>query len=241
MLQNLFRNMQPVVKNLLIINALFFLATIIFEGKGISLTKELGLYYIGSSDFKPFQLATHFFMHAGFRHILFNMFALVIFGNMLERIWGGKKFLLFYFFTAFGAAFLHQFILGLELYNSTGTFFPDLDDHFTGHGDFIRYSTSHAAFLKSWINMHIPTVGASGAIYGLLAGAAVYFPNTKLYLYFAIPVKIKWLALGLVLFDIVSVIQDRPGDSVAHFAHIGGMLFGFVLVKIWQKDNTNFY
>lgn len=241
MFQSLFGNMQPVVKNLLIINLLFFLATVVFERQGIFLTQELGLYYVGSSDFKPYQIATHFFMHAGFRHILFNMLALVVFGSMLERVWGAKRFLTFYFITAIGAAFLHQFITGLELYMSTGSFFPDLDEHFSIVGDYIHFPDAYNQFLNDFVNMHTPAVGASGAIFGLLIGAAMYFPNTEVMLYFAIRVKIKWLALGAGVYEVISIIQNNPTDTVAHFAHIGGALFGFIVIKIWQRNKVNFY
>lgn len=241
MLQNIFRNMQPVVKNLLIINLLFFLADYVAEQQGVILTRILGLFYVGSSEFRPFQLATHFFMHADLFHILFNMIALVVFGNMLERIWGAKRFLIFYFVTALGAALLHQVVQGIEIYNATGSFFPDLDQFFTVSGGKISYLNIYDNYLTSYRTMHIPVVGASGAVFGLLAGAALYFPNTEVYLYGALPVKIKWLALGLGVFEIYAIIRDSPTDSVAHFAHIGGALFGFILIKIWQRSKTNFY
>lgn len=240
MLQNLFRNMQPVVKNLLIINALFFLATLIFERQGVQLSRTLGLFYVGSSEFKPFQLATHFFMHAGGRHILFNMIGLVLFGNMLERVWGAKRFLIFYFVTALGAALLHQIVQGVEIYNATGTFFPDLESYFKIQGEEITYLKIYDIYLNPYLIMHTSVVGASGAIFGLLAGAAMYFPNTELP-YFTFRIKIKWLALGYGAYELYSIIQDNPNDSVAHFAHLGGALFGFILIKIWQRDKTNFY
>ncbi len=242
MLQNIFRNMQPVVKNLLIINLLFFLATFVFEQQGISLIHLLGLYYFDSPNFEPYQLATHFFMHGGLGHIFFNMFALVVFGNMLERVWGPKRFLIFYFITALGAALLHQLVQGFEIYSASGTFFPFMDGSFEylSDGSVINVGGLNG-FQASVRNMAIPTVGASGAVYGLLAGVALLFPNTTVYLYFAIPVKMKWLALGLAAIAVFSGFQDRPGDSVAHFAHLGGMLVGFILIKIWQRNKTNFY
>lgn len=242
MLQNIFRNMQPVVKNLLIINLLFFLATVIFEGKGIDLSYYLGLYYIDSPQFQPYQLATHFFMHAGVGHIFFNMFGLVVFGNVLERVWGAKRFLLFYFLTALGAAFLHQLVQGIEIFNNTGSFFPRLGEYFEvlPRGAF-NYYKSHANYIPAFEIMSVSAVGASGAIYGLLAAVALLFPNTTVYLYFAIPIKMKWLAIGLGALALLRGFQDAPGDSVAHFAHLGGMLIGFILIKLWQRDKTNFY
>ncbi len=241
MLRGLLGNMQPVVKNLLIINLLFFLAKVVFESKGIHLYQHLGLYYVGSPDFQPYQLATHFFMHADLRHILFNMLAVVVFGNMLERIWGAKKFLIFYFATALGAALLNQVVQGVEFYQATGSFFPDLDQYFSLDGDYIRFDNTFEAYLSSYINMHIPVVGASGAVFGLLAGAALYFPNTEVLLYFAIRVKIKWLALGLGVYEIFAIVENSPQDSVAHFAHLGGALVGFIIIKFWQRGKSNFY
>jgi len=233
--------MQPVVKNLLIINVLFFLATFVFERQGIDLGQYLGLYYIDSPKFQPYQLATHFFMHANIGHIFFNMFALVIFGNLLERVWGAKRFLFFYFITALGAAFLYQVIQGIEVYNETQSFFPNaerINDMYSLRADGIYGPTE---FIKTYLNLNIPVVGASGAVYGLLMAVALIFPNTEVLLYFAIPVKMKWLALGLGAIALYSGIQDNPGDSVAHFAHLGGMLFAFILIKIWQKDKSQFY
>jgi membrane associated rhomboid family serine protease len=232
MFGSMFANMPPVVKNLVIINALFFLATLVMMNQDINLIAELGLYYVDSPMFRPYQLATHFFMHGGIFHIFFNMFALIVFGAHLERMWGPKRFLAFYFFTALGAAILHMTVQGVEIYNLTGTAFPGLEI-----GDY-GSSTELAAFKQ----MMIPTVGASGAVYGLIAAFAMLFPNTQLMLLFPpIPIKAKWLAIGLAAIAVYQGWRDNPGDSVAHFAHLGGMLFGFIIVKIWQKDSTRFY
>ncbi len=232
MFRSMFANMPNVVKNLLIINALFFLATMVMERQGINLIIELGLYYPDSPMFRPFQLMTHFFMHAGFTHIFFNMFALVVFGGHLERMWGPKRFLTFYFITALGAAALHMAVQGIEIYNLTGSFFPNIQV-----GDMVTPEGQQAFF-----NMMIPTVGASGAVYGIVAAFAMLFPNTELMLLFPpIPIKAKWLALGLAGLALYQGYVNNPGDSVAHFAHLGGMLFGFIMVKTWQKDSSKFY
>jgi rhomboid-like protein len=242
MLQNIFRNMQPVVKNLLIINLLFGLATFIFLQQGIYLRDILGLYYINSNAFEPYQLATHFFMHDGLGHIFFNMFGLVVFGNVLERVWGAKRFLIFYFVTALGAAFLHQLVQGIEIYQISGSFFPGLQDHYQViHNGFSYTDGESIDNLRVFGIMSGNAVGASGAIYGLLGAVAYLFPNTTVYLYFAIPIKMKWLALILGVAALAMGVQNNPGDSIAHFAHLGGMLFGLILVKLWQKDNSRFY
>lgn len=229
----MFRNMPPVVKNLVIINALFFLATIVLEGRGINIYYYLGLFYLDSPFFKPYQLATHFFMHGGFFHLFFNMFALIVFGAHLERMWGAQRFLLFYFITAIGASILHMTIMGIEVYNLVGTAFPGYEEGMI---------VESAEMSQAWDIMKIPTVGASGAIYGLIAAFAMLFPNTQLMLLFPpIPIKAKWLALGLAALAVYQGYANNPGDSVAHFAHLGGMLFGFIIVKIWQRNNNKFY
>ncbi|WP_211252693.1 rhomboid family intramembrane serine protease [Crocinitomix catalasitica] len=226
---------------MLIINVIFFFATFVFQQQNISLINLLGLHYIDSPLFEPYQLVTHFFMHANFPHILFNMFAVVIFGNMLERIWGAKKFLIFYFVTALGAAVLHQFIQGLEVYSASGSWLPVFNGIFEIQGDMVQYPSTIKDFNSVWTTINIPTVGASGAVYGLIMAVALLFPNTEVYLYFAIPVKMKWLALGLAAIALFNGFQNNPGDSVAHFAHLGGMLFGFIMIKIWQRQRTDFY
>lgn len=239
MLQNLFKNMGVVTKNLLIINVLFFVAKVMLESRGIQLGRILGLYYPSSQFFEPYQIATHFFMHSDFRHILFNMLGLVFLGSNLERFWGPKRFFIFYIVTAMGAAVLHFFVQGIEIYSATGYWFPEL---------FVNINTGmvESAVYMDGIGFAgsvyaIPTLGASGAIYGLIMAYAILFPNTEFLLYFAIPVKAKWLALGAGVYALYMGYQNAAGDSVAHFAHLGGMLFAFILIKIWQKNRNQFY
>jgi membrane associated rhomboid family serine protease len=229
MFGNIFANMPNVVKNLLIINLLFFLATVVLEGRDILLVGELGLFYPDSPFFQPYQLVTHFFMHGSLMHIFFNMFALVMMGSHLERVWGPKRFLLFYFVTALGAAFLHMLVQGIEMYQLTGSMMP-LQNEVT--------ITSN----KVIEILGTPVVGASGAIYGLIMAFALLFPNTEFMLLFPpIPIKAKWFALLLGAFALYSGYQQAPGDSVAHFAHLGGMLFGFIMIRLWQRNKSNFY
>ena len=241
MFQNLFKNMGNVTKNLLIINGLFFLASVVMESRGIDLVKTLGLYYPSSQHFESYQIVTHFFMHGGFSHILFNMLGLVFMGSHLERYWGDKKFLIFYVVTALGAAFLHTVVQGFEIYLASGEIFP-----YMHIGEFINGSATVDTNLTSNIQYigelyKTPTVGASGAIYGLILAFGYLFPNTEFMLYFAIPVKAKWLAVGLAVYALYNGYQNAAGDSVAHFAHLGGMLFGFILIKYWQKNSSQFY
>ncbi len=246
MFQNLLRNIPRVTKNLLIINILFFVGSFVFEAKfNTSLSHYLGLHYIDSPFFKPYQIITHFFMHANLMHIFFNMFALVMMGAHLERVWGEKRFLIFYLVTAFGAAILHMFIQGLELYSLTNSFLPAANELVRIDGEMIYLlsdSVDSSELGKIGGILATPTVGASGAVYGLLTAFALLFPNTEFYLMFIpVPIKAKWMAIGLGVYALYSGFQNSPGDSIAHFAHLGGMLFGFVLVKIWQNGKQNFY
>lgn len=248
MFGSLFSNIPPVVKNLLIINVLFFVATLVMGNQNIDLISLLGLHYFDSPDFKPFQLATHFFMHGGIAHIFFNMFALVMMGAHLERVWGPKRFLQFYFITALGAALLHQGVLAFEIYNATGTLTPIsgeiMECTIRGNEIFCQdlSGTLSQDDLRTGMSAYVPVVGASGAIYGLIMAFALLFPNTEFMLLFPpIPIKAKWFALLLGLYALYAGYRDTPGDSVAHFAHLGGMLFGFIMIKIWQRDKDRFY
>jgi membrane associated rhomboid family serine protease len=244
MFRNLFANMPPVVKNLLILNVLFFLAKLAIEAQGLNAGEILGLHYPSSELFRPYQIATHFFMHGDFLHILFNMFGLVILGSHLERHWGPKRFLTFYFVTAVGAAILYMTVQGIQVYNFTGEIFPDFTVHIIEQTEsgFTYYTEPIGVGYNDAAQIYLRhAVGASGAIYGLILAFAMLFPNTEFMLLFPpIPIKAKWLALilgGIALYAGVTGSMD----GVAHFAHLGGMVFGFILVKIWQRDKSKFY
>lgn len=221
-----FSMLPPVVKNLLIINGIMFLATLALEQRGIPLTGYLGLYYFDSPLFQPYQILTHMFMHGGITHIFFNMFAVWMFGSQLEMVWGGKRFLIFYLVTGLGAAFLHQAFHAWEMWQFTGTIRPV-------HEGLDIYATEVLNILRT------PVVGASGALFGLLGGFAMLFPNTQLMLIFLpVPIKAKYfvviyglaeLGLGLSSFN----------TGIAHFAHLGGLIFGIIMVKMWNKTNRN--
>lgn len=243
MFQNLFQNMGDVTKNLLIINVLFFLATMLMETRGVDLGRILGMHYPSSQYFEPYQLATHFFMHGGGRHLLLNMIGLIFLGPQLERFWGAKRFLTFYFVAAFGATIINYAVQGVLIFNATGEFFPELFitniNYSTG---LVNYETELTRGVSLVIDTYIPSlVGASGAIFGLIAAYGTLFPNTEFRLYFLIPIKAKWLALASAAYAIYSGINPMMNDNTAHFAHLGGMIFGFILIKIWQKNSNQFY
>lgn len=247
MFRSLFANIPDVTKNLVIINALFFLATIVAQGQGVNLYGMLGMHYPGSNYFEPYQIITHFFMHGDFGHILFNMIGLIVFGSHLERVWGKKRFFIFYFVTAIGAAALHFGVQGYEVYRLCGEWFPNVQI-LTDKAVFspmieYDYAPDLSFAAEGIVNVYqTPVLGASGAVYGLLMAFALLFPNTRFMLLFPpIPIKAKWLALILGGMALYQGYVNNPGDSIAHFAHLGGMLFGFILIQIWRKDRNNFY
>jgi len=234
----------PVVKNLIIINVLMLLATYVLEMKGIDLTNILGLHYIESPDFKPYQLVTHMFMHGGFTHLLFNMFALWMFGRVLESVWGPKRFFIYYFVTGLGAAALHTLVNYLQFHYLAGRMSPETVQMVMTQGTEIfnqgkNFSDPAAGKLNLMLN--IPTVGASGAVFGILLGFGMLFPNTELMLLFPpIPIKAKYFVMGYGAIELFSGITGM-GANIAHFAHLGGMLFGFFLIRYWNRNTKNFY
>jgi membrane associated rhomboid family serine protease len=265
----IFQNIPPVVKNLIIINVLLMVATWVLQGIGIDLVEYLGLYYPGSEKFRMHQFFTHMFMHGGLTHIFFNMFALWMFGRVLESVWGPRRFLLYYLITGLGAAALHTFVNFLSIsamQNALETFMnspsPELLDHFV-QKHLSRPSPEVVDFINSWYNnperssymtegqhlmerivqmhMDIPTVGASGAVFGILLAFGMLFPNTQLMLIFPpIPIKAKYFVLGYGALELYLGLT-QPGSNIAHFAHLGGMLFGFFLIRYWNKHTKNFY
>jgi membrane associated rhomboid family serine protease len=196
-----------------------FLAYITLVRFHIDLNDILGLHFFKASDFRIYQLVTYMFMHGNFGHLFFNMFALWMFGNTLENIWGSKRFLLFYMVCGIGAGLCQELV------------------------QYIQYATSLAQYetvnmsgriisMDSYLNM-MTTVGASGAIYGLLLAFGMMFPDSRIYLYFLCPIKAKWFGIGYAVLELILGFQGV--DNVAHFAHLGGMLFGLLLILYWRK------
>ena len=231
-----FSELPEVVKNLLIINGLFFLATISLDNFGLDLVKIFGLHQFQSPDFKPHQIITHLFMHGNFTHLFFNMFALWMFGKILENFWGAKRFLTFYIVTGIGAAFVHLLISQYQILSISNQIPEMLNLAIEG-----RYNPSVPISKKLTQLIITPAVGASGAVFGLLLAFGMLFPNTLLYLYFAIPVKAKYFVIAYGLLELYAGISNNPADNVAHFAHLGGMIFGFFLIKYWRKNTNSFY
>lgn len=236
-----FRILPPVVKNLLIINGLFFLATFALGATfRINLVDLLALHYPVSPLFKPHQFITYMFMHSttDIWHIFFNMFAVWMFGSALENVWGSKRFLIYYMVTGIGAAFLHMLVTYIQVANLEAQIPADVVANVRETGFAIwQESKNYTDPLLGKLNAlyNVPTVGASGSVFGLLLGFGMLFPNTMIYLYFAIPIKAKYFVIGYGILELVNGFSNTPGDNVAHFAHLGGMLFGFILIKLWKR------
>lgn len=233
-------HIPPVVKNLLIINVIFFAATFMFTNSqgGYLLVEKLSVFYFDSPFFKIWQPITYMFMHSpeNFMHIFFNMFAVYMFGGVLESRWGSKRFLNFYLITGLGALGLQWAVQAFEVYQIVGTAIPGQALYHLEN-----LTQSQVETLQGIYNG--PMLGASGAVFGLLVAFGVLYPNTELYIMFIpVPIKAKYIIPVYILFELTMGVVKVQGDSVAHYAHLGGALIGFILVKLWKdKDNNRFY
>jgi len=264
--------LPPVVKNLLILNGLFFLASLSFDQVfHIDLNNLLGLHYYSSDKFSPYQFITYMFMHGSFLHIFSNMFALWMFGKELEMRWGPSRFLTYFLVTGLGAAIIQIGVMYFELqptilaiktyvakpspadfkiFLESGFFqlpsfeFQTYYKHFIDNYNLLLTTNTDQAVLSSvefmtqyktaFLNAPV-VIGASGAVFGILLAFGMMFPNTVLYIYFAIPMKAKYFVMLYGGFEIYAGLSNRTGDNVAHFAHLGGMIFGFILIMYWKK------
>lgn len=272
-----FSVLPDVVKNLIIINVLLFLATIAAGNVfGIDLRNMLGLHMPGSEAFRPYQIVTYMFMHGSFGHIFFNMFAVWMFGSSIENVWGPKRFLIFYILTGIGAAALHYGILYWEMrpelmmmqnyiqepglanlnalfenFRFNGSIIDryglraDFNDFKSAYqtlatdptnGNALSQTSNFIASYKEAFKSAPNVVGASGSLFGILLAFGMMFPNTLLFLIFLpIPIKAKYFVIGYGLIELFSGLANNPNDNVAHFAHLGGMLFGYILIKFWKS------
>jgi len=269
-----FTLLPTVVKNLLIINGLMFLAKIVADMRfGIDLDEMLGLHYFASQAFRPWQFITYMFMHGDLGHLFFNMFALWMFGYALENVWGPKRFLIYYVITGIGAALVHYLVVYIEISPTLNTLnqliaepnVPAIFDFINTHtlqinqysGDIYSQSKKFQEALESLaVNpdnrqalidasnfltdyreyyLNLPNViGASGAVYGILLAFGMLFPNTLIFIYFLFPIKAKYF---VILYGLIELFYgfSGSGSNVAHFAHLGGMIFGFFLIRYWKK------
>ncbi|MDO5571379.1 MAG: rhomboid family intramembrane serine protease [Bacteroidales bacterium] len=230
---NFLSSIPPVTLNLIIINALLFLASLVFQQTGISLFSILGLHYFQASGFNAAQLITYMFLHANFTHLFFNMFSLYMFGRTLENVWGGKRFLIYYMVTGLGAAFIQEIVWWFQIQDVLS------HDSFNLGSQIVDKAAFISQFLPDYLNQYI-TIGASGAVFGILLAFGMLFPNAQLYMMFIpVPIKAKYFVIGYGILELFLGVGNFSGDNVAHFAHLGGMIFGYILIKIWKKQDFN--
>jgi membrane associated rhomboid family serine protease len=236
-----------------------FVVTYVLKTQGIDLRYQFGGYYVNSVLFEPFQIVTHFFMHADFLHIFFNMYLFLILGTHLEKVWGAKRFFIFYIACALGSFALYN-VMGVyhlaELKSQLSNEIPishleNLLKNMRNRKDlsevmntfYLENGINASSKLYEYINLTLSNgVGASGAIFGIMAAFAILFPNTEFLLYFAIPVKAKYLVVAYFAYEVYASFQNVAGDNVGHLGHVGGAIVGAILVLIWRKkDRTNFW
>lgn len=231
----------PITKNLLIINILMFLGTIVADSYGIDLARYLGLHFVLSDNFNLAQLFTYLFMHGGFTHLFFNMFALWMFGRILEQVWDPKRFLTFYLVCGVGAGLIQELVVGIQYFITTSGMPAEAVDVVLREGaaalqqgkNFVNPDLASLNFIVNGL-----TVGASGAIYGILLGFGMLFPNEKMFVFpLPLPIQAKYFVAGYALIEFFSGMANNPSDNVAHFAHLGGMIFGFILIMYWRNQN----
>jgi membrane associated rhomboid family serine protease len=240
-----FFGLPPVVKNIIMLNILMFLLT--WAGKSvfaIDLNEVLGIYFPKSEQFKPLQIVTHMFMHGDFFHILFNMYALFIFGQVLETVWGPKRFFIYYIVCGLGAALTHETVIAFQYAHLANSMSPESLQAVLTEGTTLfkqGQGFGDPTMLKLQYLLNTPTIGASGAIFGVLLAFGVLFPNTQLMLLFPpIPIRAKYFVLGYGALEFVLAVT-QPGSNIAHAAHLGGMLFGYILIKYWRKTTNTLY
>ena len=215
----------PVTKNLLIINLIAFIATYVFQLRGIDLADIGGLHFFMASNFHLYQLVTYLFLHASFMHILSNMFGLWMFGCVIENVWGPKKFLFYYIACGIGAGLLQEVAQFGSFYMSVVEQVPDAT-----FSTVMAFGSQYSSALNAWT-----TIGASGAVYAVILAFGMTFPNERLFIIpFPFPIKAKWFVLGYVAIEFFSALGSS-GDGVAHTAHLGGMLFGYLMIRYWNR------
>ena len=262
--------MPPVVKNLLIINVAMFVLAYFVPLPNFNMAEKLSIYYFKSPNFRPYQIVTHMFMHANFAHIFFNMFGLWMFGRVIESVWGSKRFFVLYFVAGIGAVALNEFVMWLQfnpvfqfaaefINNPTVNSFAGFISH---HGKYSGVEVNQ--FIQAWQNdpsnqayvteavnyireitvgiNSSSMLGASGAIFGVLAAFALLFPNVELMLIFLpIPIKAKYFVPIYAVLELFLGVANFSGDNIAHFAHLGGAIFGFFIALYWKKNQFKIY
>lgn len=236
--QSRFNLMPTVVKNLLIINGLVFLGMISIRTTfGMDITRWLGLFFPASDSFYPFQLVSHMFMHGNIGHIFSNMIMLWFLGSAMENYWGSQRFLIYYLLTGLGASALQIGVNAIEYFSLVADLSPENLSIVLDEGAaIIRSGRNYVDPTMGALNrlLNTPMVGASGAVFGVLLAFGMTFPNQVIYLNFLFPIKAKYFVIGYGLFELYNGFTVS-NSGVAHFAHLGGMLFGFILIRRWKR------
>ncbi|MCM1021906.1 MAG: rhomboid family intramembrane serine protease [Muribaculum sp.] len=247
--------MPPVTKNLIISNVIIWLAMMLIPGEfADNVVKYCGLHYLNAIDFNPAQLFTYMFIHStsGIAHLFFNMFTLFMFGITLERVMGPRKFLFYYISCGLGAALIQEGVWALMVDSFVDNRIQMIIAEYASHSNLTMQqalssiSQSQIQHLSATIENALVTVGASGAIYGVLLAFGMLFPNMPLFLMFIpVPIKAKWMVLGYGAIEIALGLSSA-NDGVAHFAHLGGMIFGFLIILYWKhkglfRGNGGYY
>ena len=261
-------HLTPAAKNILIINGIIFILSD-FIGLRSYIIESFGMRYFHSENFQPYQILTYMWVHGGFGHLFSNMFSVLIFAPILERVWGSKKFLIYYLATGIGAGILYSGINYYENYsfevkvksyeqnpspesfrklvlNNSSEYYNQLYDFIDSYEQNPSNSNDNLSIAYAndllKVKSDVPMVGASGAVFGILLAFAMLFPNMELMLlFFPIPVKAKYVVLVYGIYELWSEINRMPGDNVAHFAHLGGMLIGYLILKYWKRKYGTFY
>ena len=221
----MFRNIPVVTKNLLIINVLVFVATWMLEAQNIDLSGWGGLHFFFANQFHFYQFLTYQFLHANFTHLFFNMFALWMFGCVVENVWGAKKFLFYYISCGIGAGLMQEIVQFVDFYLRVSAQEPDIT-----FAELLVVGEQLSQQLNSWY-----TIGASGAVYAILLAFGMIFPNERIFIFpLPVPIKAKWFVLGYAAIELFMAVSSS-GDGVAHMAHLGGMLFGFLMIRYWNR------
>ena len=261
-------HLTPAAKNILIINGIIFILSD-FIGLRTYIIENFGMRYFHSENFQPYQILTYMWVHGGFGHLFSNMFSVLVFAPILEKVWGSKKFLIFYLVTGIGAGILYSGINYYENYsfevkvksyeqnpspesfrklviNNSSEYYNQLYDFIDSYEQNPSNSNDNLSIAYAndllKVKSDVPMVGASGAVFGILLAFAMLFPNMKLMLLFPpIPVKAKYLVLVYGIYELWSEINRMPGDNIAHFAHLGGMLIGYLILIYWKRKYGTFY
>lgn len=236
-------SLPPVTLNIIIINMIIWLAQVVFNRQGLDLTELLGLHYVQSKGFKLHQIVTYMFLHdsSSFMHVFSNMFAVFMFGRTIEYVWGSKRFLTFYMVTGIGAGLIQLLVAFIRIQSlKSGMSADAINEVYTQGYDLLKQNMNYINAAQGSLNISLNavTVGASGAVFGILLAFGMMFPDAQLFIIpIPFPIKAKYFVIGYGLFELVFGVRNFAWDNVAHFAHLGGMLFGIFMILYWKRKD----